>query len=208
MRKISSGVGMVRLIVVVGMVAGAFLLGRVSAQDVEPSCERCPATHVSAAELKRYVAVGRDDRVTDQQVRSIDIGKANIQIAIAHRGALDEPRPNSVASHDLVTEVYVVLSGSGTNRTGPDLVGRRRRPADNRAVQFLNGPGNNSADMRNPQTYELEVGDVFIIPAGTGHQFTKIDDHITYLMVRIDPDKVVPLMDEAASEAYLAEHGQ
>ncbi len=208
MRKISSGVGMVRLIVVVGMVAGAFLLGRVSAQDVEPSCEMCPATHVSAAELERYVAVGRDDRVTDQQVRSIDIGKANIQIAIAHRGALDEPRPNSVASHDLVTEVYVVLSGSGTNRTGPDLVGRRRRPADNRAVQFLNGPGNNSADMRNPQTYELEVGDVFIIPAGTGHQFTKIDDHITYLMVRIDPDKVVPLMDEAASEAYLAEHGQ
>ena len=208
MRKISSGVGMVRMIVVVAVVAGAFLLGRVSAQDVEPSCEMCPATHVSSAELQRYVAVGRDDRVTDQQVRSIDIGKANVQIAVAHRGALDEPRPNSVASHDLVTEVYVVLSGSGTNRTGPDLVGRRRRPADNRAVQFLNGPGNNSADMRNPQTYELEAGDVFIIPAGTGHQFTKIDDHITYLMVRIDPDKVVPLMDEAASGAYLAEHGK
>ena len=208
MRKISSSVGMVRMIVVVAVVAGAFLLGRVSAQDVEPSCEMCPATHVSSAELERYVAVGRDDRVTDQQVRSIDIGKANVQIAVAHRGALDEPRPNSVASHDLVTEVYVVLSGSGTNRTGPDLVGRRRRPADNRAVQFLNGPGNNSADMRNPQTYELEAGDVFIIPAGTGHQFTKIDDHITYLMVRIDPDKVVPLMGEAASGAYLAERGK
>lgn len=205
MRKISSAVGMVKMIVVVAVVAGAFLLGRVSAQDVEPSCEMCPATHVSSAELERYVAVGRDDRVTDQQVRSIDIGKANVQIAVAHRGALDEPRPNSVASHDLVTEVYVVLSGSGTNRTGPDLVGRRRRPADNRAVQFLNGPGNNSADMRNPQTYELEAGDVFIIPAGTGHQFTKIDDHISYLMVRIDPDKVVPLMDQTASEAYLAE---
>ena len=208
MRKISSSVGMVRMIVVVAVVAGAFLLGRVSAQDVEPSCEMCPATHVSSAELERYVAVGRDDRVTDQQVRSIDIGKANVQIAVAHRGALDEQRPNSVASHDLVTEVYVVLSGSGTNRTGPDLVGRRRRPADNRAVQFLNGPGNNSADMRNPQTYELEAGDVFIIPAGTGHQFTKIDDHITYLMVRIDPDKVVPLMGEAASGAYLAERGK
>jgi len=192
---------------IVVMVVGAFLLGRVSAQDVEPSCEMCPATHVSAAELERYVAVGRDDRLTDQQVRSVDIGHSNVQIAVAHRGALDEPRPNSVASHDLVTEVYVVLSGSGTNRTSPDLIGRRRRPADNRAVQFLNGPGNNSADMRNPQTYELEAGDVFIIPAGTGHQFTKIDDHITYLMVRIDPDKVVPLMDEAASGAYLAEHG-
>ena len=46
---------------------------------------------------------------------------------------------------------------------------------------------------------------MFVIPAGTGHQFTKIDDHITYLMVRVDPDKVVPLMDEEASHAYLEE---
>ena len=205
MRRITLGVVAVGM---VGMVVGAFLIGRVSAQDVEPSCEMCPSTYISAEEIRQYVDVGRESGLTDQQVRSIDIGKSNVQLAVAHRDALDEPRPNSVASHDLVTEVYVVLSGSGTNRTGPDLVGRRRRPPDNRAVQFLNGPGNNSADMRNPQTHELKAGDVFVIPAGTGHQFTKIDDHITYLMVRIDPDKVVPLMDEAASRAYLAEHGQ
>ncbi len=49
---------------------------------------------------------------------------------------------------------------------------------------------------------------MFVIPAGTGHQFTKVEDHITYLMVRIDPDKVVPLMDEAAARAYLAERRQ
>lgn len=183
----------------------AFLLGRVSAQDVEPSCVMCPATYVSAAEIERYVAVGRADRITDQQVRSIDVGKSNVQIAVAHRGALEAPGPTSVASHDLVTEVYVVLSGSGTNRTGPDLMGRQRRPPDNRAVRLLNGPGNNSTDIRDAQTHDLQAGDVFVIPAGTGHQFTKIDDHITYLMLRVDPDKVVPLMDEAASRAYLAE---
>jgi len=186
-------------------VAVAFGLGRVSAQDVEPSCPMCPAAYLSAAEVERYIDVGRADRITDQQVRSIDVGKTNVQIAVAHRGSLADPGSGSVASHDLVTEIYVVLSGSGTNRTGPDLVGRRRRPPDNRAVQFLNGPGNNSADIRNAQTHELKAGDVFVIPAGTGHQFTKIDDHITYLMLRVDPDKVVPLMDEAASLAYLAE---
>ena len=38
---------------------------------------------------------------------------------------------------------------------------------------------------------------------GTGHWFTKIDDHIVYLMVRIDPDKVTPLKDEAASRVWL-----
>ena len=110
-----------------------------------------------------------------------------------------------MASHELVTEVYVVLSGSGTNRSGPDLVRRQARPSDNYAVQFLNGPGSNSADIEDAATHELKAGDVFVIPAGTGHQFTKIDDHITYLMVRVDPDKVVPLMDEETSHTYLEE---
>ena len=72
-------------------------------------------------------------------------------------------------------------------------------------MQFLNGPGANSDDIEDAETHELKAGDVFVIPAGTGHQFTRIDDHITYVMVRIDPDKVVPLMDDAASRAYLAE---
>ncbi len=196
---------MKRVVFSVCAVAVAFLLGRVSAQDVEPSCVGCPATYISAEEVEQYATVGREQGRVDQQVRSIDIGKANVQVAVAHRGALDEPRANSVASHELVTEVYVVLSGSGTNRTGPDLVGRQTRPSDNYAVQFLNGPGSNSADIVDAATHELKAGDVFVIPAGTGHQFTKIDDHITYVMVRVDPDKVVPLMDEEASHAYLQE---
>jgi mannose-6-phosphate isomerase-like protein (cupin superfamily) len=196
---------MKKLVFGVLVVTAAFLMGRVSAQYVEPSCPGCQATRISGEEIQEYVDVGRADNRVDQQVRSLDVGKSNVQLAVAHRGALDEPRPQSVASHSLVTEVYVVLSGSATNRTGPSLVGRHPRPADNYAVQFLNGPGANSADIENAETHELQAGDVFVIPAGTGHQFTKIDDHITYLMVRVDPDKVVPLMDEAASRAYLAE---
>ena len=103
-----------------------------------------------------------------------------------------------------MTEVYYVLSGAGTVLTGPDLVDTRRRPADNRAVRLLNGPGHNAAGVRNGVVNELKQGDVFVIPAGTGHQFTNINDHITYLMIRVDPDKVVPLMDAAASRTYLA----
>lgn len=188
--------------------AATFVLGRISAQTIEPSCDGCRATYVPAEEIQRYAEVGAEETITDQQVRSVDIGKTNVQIAVAYRGKLDAPLPDSVAEHDLVTEVYYVLSGSGTNRTGPDLVGAKRRPADHPAVRSLNGPGRNAADIRNADTHELEPGDVFVIPAGTGHQFTKIQDHIIYLMVRVDPDKVVPLMDEAASKAYLAGHGR
>jgi len=88
----------------------------------------------------------------------------------------------------------------------PRSVGLRaaiRRPATQETVRLFNGPGNNGSEIRNGKSYNLKVGDVVVIPAGTGHLFTKIDDHIDYLMVRIDPDKVTPLRDEAASQQYL-----
>ena len=44
-----------------------------------------------------------------------------------------------------------------------------------------------------------------MIPAGTGHQWVHIPDHVSYMMVRVDPDKVVPLMDAMASRAFLDE---
>src|SRR5262249_9226628 len=98
---------------------------------------------------------------------------------------------------------YHILDGSATLVTGPDIDNLKRRPADDRAVRFLNGPGGNGAAIRNGKTYELKPGDVIIIPAGVGHWFTRIDDHIRYLMVRVDPDKVTPLKDEAASKTDL-----
>ena len=40
----------------------------------------------------------------------------------------------------------------------------------------------------------------------SGHRslFTKIEDRIDYLMVRIDPDKVTPPKSEAQSQDYLS----
>ena len=96
------------------------------------------------------------------------------------------------------------MSGSGTLKLGPDITNMKRRPADQETVRLFNGPGNNGSEIRNGKTYNLKVGDMVVIPAGTGHQFTKIDDHLSYVMVRIDPDKVTPLMDEAKSRTWLA----
>jgi mannose-6-phosphate isomerase-like protein (cupin superfamily) len=184
-------------------VVTAFAIGRLSAQEGAASCRMCPSTYIPRAEIEQYEAIGRATNVIDQQMRALDIGKAQVEVALVHRGRLDAPAPRSVASHDLVSEVYYILSGSGTNRTGPDVVEAQRRPPDDRAVRLLNGPGENGTDIRGAAEHELEAGDVLVIPAGTGHQFTKIDDHITYLMIRVDPDKVVPLMTEADSRAYL-----
>jgi mannose-6-phosphate isomerase-like protein (cupin superfamily) len=175
------------------------------AQNVPTAtCQGCPATYISNEELQAYLkrAIARNQ--IDQQVRSVDAGKSGIAIGMVHRNRLDKPANNSVAEHDHVSEVYHVISGSATLVTGPDLVDAQRRPATNENVRLLNGPGSNAASIRNGVTHQLKAGDAIIIPAGTGHWFTKIDDHISYIMIRIDPDKVVPLKDEAASKKYLA----
>jgi mannose-6-phosphate isomerase-like protein (cupin superfamily) len=169
----------------------------------EPSCRHCSATYIGASEMQAYLARAMDNGLIDQQVRSVDLGKTQLGVGIVYRGKLSEPAKASVAEHDLVSEVYHVLDGSATLVTGPELVDEQRRPANQQNVREFNGPGKNAASIRNGVTYNLKPGDVVIVPAGTGHWFTKIDDHITYLMVRIDPDKAVPLKDEAASRAYL-----
>ena len=190
--------------VIFGIVAVACSLGGLMAQsDPQPTCSMCPATYIPNDEIQAYAKKAIAERLTDQQVRDIDIGKGHVGIGVVHRGKLSAPAPESVAEHDLVSEVYHVIDGAATLVTGPDLVGKKRRPADLETVRLFNGPGNNSSSIRNGVTHELKAGDVIVIPAGTGHWFTKIDDHITYLMVRFDPDEVTPLKDEAASKAYL-----
>lgn len=169
-----------------------------------PTCTGCSATYVPLEEIDAYLARAQGVAVADQQVRAVDVGKSNVAIGLVHREKLAAPASNSVAEHDLVSEVYHVLSGSGTLVTGPDLVGAQRRPADSEPVRLLNGPGSNAQGIRTGVTHALKAGDVIVIPAGTGHLWTRIDDQITYLMVRVDPDKATPPKDEAASKADLA----
>jgi len=194
---------MTRVLLTLGSVAiTAFA---VFAQPIPTAtCKSCPATYIANDEIQAYVKRAVAKKLIDQQVRSVDIGKSGVAVGLVHRVKLDAPQPNSVAEHDHVSEVYHIISGAATLVTGPILVDAQRRPATNENVRLLNGPGSNAASIRDGVTHHLKAGDVIVIPAGTGHWFTRIDEPITYLMIRIDPDKVVPLKDEAASRVYLA----
>ena len=198
MQKMLFALGLVALVAVVVVAQG-----KINPTDPQPTCAMCPGYHIPLSELQAYTKKAIEEKLTDQQVRDIEIGKAHIGIGMVHRGKLAQPAKDSVAEHDLVSEVYHIIDGSATLMLGPDITNMVRRPATQETVRLFNGPGNNGSEIRNGKTYNLKVGDVVVIPAGTGHLFTKIDDHIDYLMVRIDPDKVTPLRDEAASQQYL-----
>jgi len=177
---------------------------RINPTDPQPTCKMCPGTYIPVSEMDAYTRKAVAENLVDQRVRAVDIGKSNVGIGLVYRGKLAAPTADSVAEHDQVSEVYYIISGSATLVLGPDITNRQRRPATERTVVERNGPGNNGSDIRNGVAHQLKAGDVVIIPAGTGHWFTKIDDHINYMMVRIDPDKVAPLMSEAESKEYLS----
>src|ERR1700688_2941439 len=120
-------------------------LGAVSAQEQEyrPTCNMCPGTYIPSSEVQAYVKRAIANKLTDQQVRQVDIGKGNVAVAVVHRGRVANPNA-VVAEHDLVSEVYHVIDGSATLVLGPDLVGKERRPASAERVRLLNARGNNS----------------------------------------------------------------
>ena len=194
-------------LVVVGGILSTVLVLAAQQREYEPTCKMCPGTYIPNSEVQAYVKRGIANQLTDQQIRQVDIGKANVGVAVVYRGKINNPNAN-VAEHDLVSEVYHVIDGEATLVLGPDLVGKERRPADETTVRLLNGPGNNAKAIRNGVSHQLKAGDVVVIPAGTGHQFTRIDDHITYLMVRMDPDKITPHKTEADSKADLLTDGR
>src|SRR6185503_5019554 len=116
---------------VVALVAQA----KINPTDPQPTCNMCPGYYVPLSELQAYTKKAIAERLVDQQVRDIEIGKAHIGIGMVHRGKLDKPAPNSVAEHDQVSEVYHIIDGTATLMLGADITNRQRRPATQLTVR-------------------------------------------------------------------------
>jgi mannose-6-phosphate isomerase-like protein (cupin superfamily) len=192
--------------IMLSVLAVTLAVAALTAQDYQPTCFMCPGTYIPSAEIPAYAKRAIANQLVDQQIRAVNIGKANLDVGVVYRGKLD--KPGDVAEHDLVSELYHVIDGSATLNLGPDLEGKVRRPSTMTTVRLMNGPGNGASSIKDGVAYDLKAGDVVIIPAGTGHQFMKIADHITYLMVRVDPDKVTPYKTEADSKGDLLTDGR
>jgi len=193
------------LVLIFALTLGAAIfVPQAAAQSPHPTCNHCQATYVPKSELDAYFEQGKLHHIVDQQVRNVALGHMQVGIGTIYRKKLEKPEQHSVAEHEQVSEVYYVLDGAATLKTGPELVTPVARPSDMLTVKQQNGPGFNADSINNAHTIELKPGDVVIIPAGTGHWFTSIPDHITYLMVRLDPDQILPLKSEDQSKAHLA----
>ena len=126
----------------------------------------------------------------DRQLRIVDMGKYNLGVGIIHRGPTnDKPGdPISMIYHDYTAETYIITSGSGILTTGGTINNKKASPG----VNVMNGPSGNGTAGANAYSRKVQTGDIIIIPTGVGHGWSQITDHVTYLSVRPDPDRVLP----------------
>ncbi len=165
--------------------------------QVHPSSSHLPrgtATDISGAEIDALVRKSPGDRVSDQAIRVVSVnGEYNVGVGVVHRSKTTGREPAGGIEHAQITEVYHVIEGHGTLVTGGTLDNPREIPATSDVVTVLNGPSTGGSGLQNGVSRKLGPGDVVIIPPNTPHWFSEIStDQIVYLVVRIDPHKILP----------------
>jgi mannose-6-phosphate isomerase-like protein (cupin superfamily) len=149
------------------------------------------ATDVKASDIQATVKEEIAKKLTDIPIRTVDAGGHNVSVAVVHRDK--GTNLTGMASHDKVSEVYYVVEGSGTFVTGGALVKPQKREASSDTVKQLSGPGSAGAGITGGVSRKLSKGDMVIIPAGTPHGFSEVQETITYTIVRVDPARVIAL---------------
>lgn len=146
-------------------------------------------TIVSAEEI---AAVVNSPGGGDREIKIVDMGRYNLGVAVLRRGAVKPGGAVGAINHTRVTEVYYVVSGEGTLVMGGEVKDAKPMAPDNELVTTVVGPGNNATFVKPTTTRHIKTGDVVIIPAGVYHGFSEVADHIEYVSVRPDLDKVLP----------------
>jgi len=150
-----------------------------------------PAVDVLKSDIDAVAAAPEGG--ADRQIKVVDVGNLNVGVGVlqqAKRKTADG-EPVSGISHAQVTEVYYVLSGSGVLITGTEIANPVALKADDEVVKVAVGPSRRATFMGG-QRRTVSAGDVVVIPAGVLHGWVEIPDHVKYLSIRPDPDRVLP----------------
>ena len=151
-----------------------------------------PGTLITAAQIeahKKKMIVAKDDDVPMNMVKlggGGDTRQVGISVVTRAKG---QSNP-FYAVHDDVAEVYYVMEGRGHMKLGGRLTDWERRP-----VSAGNGKGSRGRTAVGAKDVTISKGDVLIIPAGTPHKWEMADEFTSYVVVRVDPDGVAPLME-------------
>ena len=160
-----------------------------TAQRAASTAKPLPATYVSAADIQANLNAAPNSATNPQpNIRVVDVGGYNVAVGVIHR---PQTPPGVAAVHFKVTEIYHVMDGAGTLLTGGTMVNAKERPADSTAVKLEDGPGASGTAIQGGVSRRIKAGDVVVIPAGLPHMFSEIEGSITYVVVRVDANRIL-----------------
>jgi mannose-6-phosphate isomerase-like protein (cupin superfamily) len=144
-----------------------------------------PSVVVTAEEIEATKKEMLANNTIDVAIRMAETGGPRVGVSLVYR--VKGPG-NAPVVHDYVSEVYQILEGAGTLVTGGKIVDATRR-----AESGVNGPGFSGKDIQGGVSKKLKKGDMVLIPAGTPHKWSEVQEFMSYTVVRVDPNRIVPL---------------
>ena len=155
---------------------------------------RGAATDVKAEEIDAIVKKTAAQAVSDTQIRVVGINdEYNVGVGVVHRARTQGKQTPNGIEHSQITEVYHIISGTATLVTGGTIENPKESAPDSQVVKILNGPSTTGGAILQGTSRKVSPGDVIVIPPNTAHWFSEINsDQIVYLVIRVDPHKVLP----------------
>ncbi|HWN84458.1 MAG TPA: hypothetical protein VNN99_04890, partial [Vicinamibacterales bacterium] len=98
------------------------------------------ATDITAADVQTVIKAPTGGG--DRQMKVVDMGKYNVSVGVLRRGKTTPGAPVNAINHEHVTEVYYIVSGSGTLLTGGIVDNAKALPAEGEIVKVAVGPSN------------------------------------------------------------------
>jgi len=151
------------------------------------------ATVISAEILAAAMAEAPADSVSDQPLTHVESAEGRLGIGVVHRPVIEAGGPIEAILHHKQSEVYRVMAGSGTLVTSAMMADPEVIDPDGYVVRKLTGPSDYGVIESAENSQLIGAGDIVIIPAGVAHGFSEITEAITYMVVRVDPERLVEL---------------
>jgi len=149
------------------------------------------AVDITSEEMQAFL---RAHPYGDDMMRMIDVGSLDIGVSLLRYQKTTTPRTSAIIHSD-VPEVYYVISGEATFVTGGTMENVKDMPAGNPAVRELSGPTWTGL-IKDGVSRHVGPGDVVMIPAWTPHFASDVKSDIVFLVVRMDPKKLVQLKEK------------
>src|SRR5215471_7639340 len=156
------------------------------------AAERMPrgtATDIKNADIQALAKSMSSMPGGDQLLRvsSINNGEYNVGVAVVHRAKAASL--NASLEHSQITEIYHVISGSGT-MVSDGTIENAKDSTDANTLAVV-GPSSGGGKIIGGRSRKIGAGDVVIVPPNTPHGWSEVSEELVYLVVRMDPKKVL-----------------